>query len=143
MGHPWGASVEPFLGAPRSRAVVNGMDGALNTARERGAPRNAPTNVPRNAPTNVPRNAPTNVPTNAPRNAPRNVPRKKPKVWQDGYWDRYMRDERHFFTTIAYIENNPVAAGLVKNAEDWPFGSARERASVVSGIPLRSIPETT
>lgn len=54
-------------------------------------------------------------------------PKGKPKVWKDGYWDRYMRNELHFYNTIAYIENNPVSAGLVKRAEDWPFSSAGER----------------
>jgi REP element-mobilizing transposase RayT len=34
--------------------------------------------------------------------------------WQDDYWDTYIRNERHLASTIAYIENNPVKAGLVK-----------------------------
>ena len=44
--------------------------------------------------------------------------------WQRDYWDRFIRDERHFDATKMYIESNPVAAGLVKNPVDWPWSSA-------------------
>jgi REP element-mobilizing transposase RayT len=43
--------------------------------------------------------------------------------WARDYFDRYMRDERHYAATVAYIENNPVAAGLCGSAKDWGFGS--------------------
>ncbi len=46
-------------------------------------------------------------------------------VWQRGYWDRYIRSEAHFNMTIEYIHQNPVAAGLVEQARDWPFSSIR------------------
>lgn len=45
-------------------------------------------------------------------------------VWARDYFDRFMRDEAHYLATKAYIERNPVAAGLVSCAELWPFGSA-------------------
>lgn len=44
--------------------------------------------------------------------------------WHREYWDRFMRDERHFEQTIAYIHNNPVKAGLVARPEQWPWSSA-------------------
>jgi putative transposase len=47
--------------------------------------------------------------------------------WQDDYWDTYIRNERHFESTLAYIENNPVKAGLVDVPEHWAWGSARLR----------------
>ena len=47
--------------------------------------------------------------------------------WHRDYWDRYVRNERHLLTAIRYIEENPVLAGLVGTAEDWPWGSARRR----------------
>ena len=50
------------------------------------------------------------------------------RLWQRNYFDRFVRNEAHFDDARAYIENNPVAAGLVKNIEDWRFGSAWERA---------------
>jgi len=45
--------------------------------------------------------------------------------WQDDYWDTYIRSERHFVSTVSYIENNPVKAGLAKHPADWPWGHAR------------------
>jgi REP element-mobilizing transposase RayT len=47
----------------------------------------------------------------------------KTPLWQRDYWDRYIRDERHFYAAKQYIEYNPVEAGLVKKASDWLFGS--------------------
>ena len=47
--------------------------------------------------------------------------------WQDDYWDTYIRDERHFESTVSYIENNPVKAGLVVDAADWPWSHIRRR----------------
>jgi len=38
---------------------------------------------------------------------------------------------------IVYIHGNPVKAGLVARAEDWPFGSARWTAALdeALGVP--------
>lgn len=47
--------------------------------------------------------------------------------WADDYWDTYMRDEDHERRAIRYIESNPVKAGLVRVAKDWPWSSARFR----------------
>ena len=44
--------------------------------------------------------------------------------WAPDYFDRFMRDETDLENTIAYIQNNPVAAGLVSSAADWPWSSA-------------------
>lgn len=49
------------------------------------------------------------------------------KLWQDDYWDRYIRDEAHYRKVVHYIEWNPVKADLVKSPEQWPFSSARFR----------------
>ncbi len=59
-------------------------------------------------------------------------------VWMRDYWDRYIRDERHFEAAVRYIHDNPVKAGLVGTAEDWPWSSAREcagLAELVLGVP--------
>ncbi len=47
--------------------------------------------------------------------------------WQDESFDHWVRpgELRRF---IEYVEHNPVKAGLVLSPEDWPFGSARQRA---------------
>ncbi len=47
-------------------------------------------------------------------------------VWMREYWDRYIRDWRHYHKVIDYIHNNPVKAGLVKKPEDWSWSSASE-----------------
>ena len=44
-------------------------------------------------------------------------------LWQREYWDRFIRNESHFYKTINYIHNNPVKARLVKNAIDWEWSS--------------------
>ena len=44
--------------------------------------------------------------------------------WMVDYHDRFIRDERHLEIARDYINQNPVVAGLVQNAEDWPWSSA-------------------
>jgi REP element-mobilizing transposase RayT len=45
--------------------------------------------------------------------------------WQPEYFDRATRDERHLVAAIDYVHNNPVKAGLVSEAGDWAWSSAR------------------
>jgi putative transposase len=47
--------------------------------------------------------------------------------WQQESFDHWVRDEGEFFRIVAYIENNPVKAGLVSRPEEWRWSSARER----------------
>ncbi len=49
---------------------------------------------------------------------------KKGRLWAPDYFDRFVRDERHFENARYYIENNPVKAWLVGRPEDWPYSSA-------------------
>jgi putative transposase len=44
--------------------------------------------------------------------------------WQRESYDHAVRDEREFSRIVAYIENNPVKAGLVARAEDYAWSSA-------------------
>ena len=37
--------------------------------------------------------------------------------------DRFMRSERHYFTTLNYIHNNPVKHGCVDKWGDWAYSS--------------------
>jgi len=53
-------------------------------------------------------------------------------VWHREYWDRFIRDQRHFEQTVEYIHLNPVKAGLVITAEKWRWSSA---CSGNAGIP--------
>jgi REP element-mobilizing transposase RayT len=53
--------------------------------------------------------------------------RRKGRLWRREYFDRFMRDDDHLSTTIAYVENNPVAAKLVETPAEWAWSSARRR----------------
>ena len=44
--------------------------------------------------------------------------------WQDESYDHWVRTEREFHRIVAYIEENPVSAGLATIPEDWPWSSA-------------------
>jgi len=46
------------------------------------------------------------------------------EFWQREYFDRAIRDEDGFSAAVAYIENNPVKAGLCRIAGEWRFSSA-------------------
>lgn len=44
--------------------------------------------------------------------------------WQEESYDHLVRHEREFAKIVNYIENNPVRAGLVKEASDYRWSSA-------------------
>ena len=54
--------------------------------------------------------------------------RRQGAFWEEDYFDRYIRNEDHLRRVVHYIENNPVKAGLVRFAADWPWSSARFRS---------------
>ncbi|MBL8182657.1 MAG: primosomal protein N' [Blastocatellia bacterium] len=54
---------------------------------------------------------------------------RKGKVWQADYFDRFIRDGKHYARTFRYIESNPVIAKLVDSPDKWPFGSAFYRSA--------------
>jgi putative transposase len=43
------------------------------------------------------------------------------KVWQDGRYDRLIRDRKEFQNTWEYIRQNPVKASLSNTPEEYPF----------------------
>lgn len=45
-------------------------------------------------------------------------------LWQDRFRS-FVMDERHLIACARYVELNPVRAGLVARAGDWPWSSAR------------------
>jgi REP element-mobilizing transposase RayT len=45
------------------------------------------------------------------------------------YWDRFIRNEEHYYNVINYIHRNPVKAHLVRKPENWLWSSAREWSS--------------
>jgi putative transposase len=42
-------------------------------------------------------------------------------VWQKGYYDHALRDDDDYRIRIQYLIDNPVRAGLVQRARDYPF----------------------
>ncbi|MFH1009286.1 MAG: transposase [Candidatus Latescibacterota bacterium] len=60
---------------------------------------------------------------------PQMQPQTQSCVWQREYWDRFIRDQRHFEAVRDYILKNPVKAGLAAKPEDWPWSSAKDRAA--------------
>ena len=50
--------------------------------------------------------------------------RRKGRFWMDEYFDRYVRNQDHFYNALRYIENNPVRTRLCAKPSDWPFSSA-------------------
>jgi putative transposase len=43
-------------------------------------------------------------------------------LWQDGYFERVLRDSTHSKTVVEYLLANPVRAGLVECATEYAFG---------------------
>ncbi len=60
---------------------------------------------------------------------------RKGKVWQSDYFDRHIRDAKHFSNALRYIENNPVKAGLCRAPEDWYYSSAHRNADTRNADP--------
>jgi putative transposase len=47
--------------------------------------------------------------------------RAKQRLWQEGYWDRVLRPDDDAKKIARYIVENPVRAGLVRCAVDYPL----------------------
>ena len=53
------------------------------------------------------------------------------RFWQAEYFDRFIRNEKHFYAAMNYIHQNPVKAGLCMSPEEWLFSSACYRSANV------------
>ena len=42
-------------------------------------------------------------------------------IWQRGFFDHVLRSGESYSEKWNYVRENPVRAGLVKNADDWPL----------------------
>ena len=45
-------------------------------------------------------------------------------IWQIEYFDRYIRNEDHYWNAVSYIHNNPVEAKLCDEPSQFKWGSA-------------------
>jgi putative transposase len=65
-------------------------------------------------------------------------------LWAHRFYSSAM-DQRHLWYAVRYVETNPVRAGLVRLAEDYPWSSARAHALRVDDpllAPDRPFPGT-
>jgi putative transposase len=53
----------------------------------------------------------------------------------------YPMDDAHLMAAVRYVESNPVAAGMARRGEDWPWSSARSHIAGkrVKGDPLTDV----
>lgn len=56
--------------------------------------------------------------------------RRKGHFWYPDYFDRYIRDEKHFAAVVEYFENNPIGARLCEKPEDYLWSSMRRRYEI-------------
>ncbi len=50
---------------------------------------------------------------------------RKGSIWQSGFYDYILDSEKKTLTRMRYIEDNPVRKGIVKQAEDYGYSSAK------------------
>jgi REP element-mobilizing transposase RayT len=43
------------------------------------------------------------------------------RLWQQGFFERTLRNDEAIEAVARYIEGNPVRAGLVTSVDAWPF----------------------
>ena len=63
-------------------------------------------------------------------------------VWQGRFKSFPIQDDGHLLTVLRYVERNPLRAGLVPKAEDWPWSSlypdaSRRTLRIASDLGLR------
>jgi putative transposase len=61
-------------------------------------------------------------------------------VYQARYKAFPVQTDRHFLTVCRYVERNPLRAGLVQRAEDWPWSSLAGRGKYFNIVPLDTWP---
>ncbi len=49
----------------------------------------------------------------------------KGPIWWGRFGSQVIENERYLYACGLYIEMNPVKAGMVKRAEEWPYSSSR------------------
>ena len=47
--------------------------------------------------------------------------RAKRQIWEEGFFDHVLRSEESYSQKWNYVRENPVRAGLVSSAADWPY----------------------
>jgi putative transposase len=50
----------------------------------------------------------------------------RPPIWQKQFFDHLLRSDESYANKWTYVHENPVRAGLVAKAEDWPHAGEIE-----------------
>jgi putative transposase len=58
------------------------------------------------------------------------------RLWQPRFFDRALRTVREYHEKVQYIHLNPVKAGRVGRAEDWPWSSVHDYTGSVNDTPF-------
>ena len=57
-------------------------------------------------------------------------------LWQGRYKSFPIQQDGHLLTVLRYVERNPLRAGLVPQAQDWPWSSLHRWQGQESPVPL-------
>ena len=61
------------------------------------------------------------------------------QIWQEGSFDHILRSDESYAQKWEYVRQNPVRAGLIDRADDWPYqGPRRDRLhrSRIGGVAM-------
>ncbi len=61
-------------------------------------------------------------------------------VWEARYFSCPL-DRAHFWRAVAYVERNPVRAGMVETAANYPWSSARAHLGEQPALPFLNLSE--
>ncbi|MGZ3589080.1 MAG: transposase [Thermodesulfobacteriota bacterium] len=61
-------------------------------------------------------------------------------IWQGRYKSFLIQMDNHLITILRYVEGNPVRAGLVNSANDWPWCSHPEATGKKPRVLIDEIP---
>lgn len=48
------------------------------------------------------------------------------RIWQESFWDHFLRADEQLEQVVAYVLNNLVRQGLVKDRRNYPFAGSLE-----------------
>jgi putative transposase len=63
------------------------------------------------------------------------------RFWQEGNHAIELFSEKFVWDKINYIHNNPVAAGFVKNPQEWLYSSASNYYGLESMLTVECLPQ--
>ncbi len=46
------------------------------------------------------------------------------RIWQESFWDHFLRADERVERVVEYVLNNPVRKGLAANRREYPFAGS-------------------